>query len=168
LLKGLNKPPESLVGAAQNLWKAISGVKWLFEAKRLLRYQQTGGGIATVTEEIELNKVVELDVRARDIIGIKYEVEEKRGTSYSELFRQFSNIVSSIRLFEEKFGNYQKLIKTLESNYDRLDEFRRECEELTNVLKDHNVSPYNGTNFSSIGDFSQRRAGSAIKNTHLH
>jgi hypothetical protein len=156
LLKGLNKPPESLVGAAQNLWKSISGVKWLFEAKRLLRYQQIGGGLTTGTDEIELNKVVELDVRAREIIGIKYEVEEKRGTTYSELFRQFSNIVASIRQFEEKFGNYQKLIKTLESNYDRLDAFRRECEELTKVLKDHNVIPFHDINISSVGDLSQR------------
>ena len=99
---------------------------------------------------------MELDVRARDIIGIKYEVEEKRGTAYSDLFRQFSNIVDSIREFEEKFGNYQKLIKTLESNYDRLDDFRRECEELTKVLKDHKVTPFHATNISSIGDFSQR------------
>ena len=156
MLKGLNKPPESLVGAAQNLWKSISGVKWLFEAKRLLRYQQIGGGLVTGTDEIELNKVVELDVRSREIIGIKYEVEEKRGTTYSELFRQFSNIVASIRQFEEKFGNYQKLIKTLESNYDRLDDFRRECEELTKVLKDHNVTPYHDINISSVGDLSQR------------
>lgn len=144
MLKGLIKPPESLVGAAQNLWKSISGVKWLFEAKRLLRYQQTGGGLAAGTEEIELNKVVELDVRARDIIGIKYKAEEKRGTTYSELFRQFSNIVESIREFEEKFGNYQKLIKTLEGNYDRLDDFRRECENLTKVLKDHRVTSASG------------------------
>lgn len=37
LLKSLTKNSESLIGAAYNLWRSISGVKWLFEAKRLLR-----------------------------------------------------------------------------------------------------------------------------------
>ena len=75
MLKGLTKTPDHLVGAAQNLWKSISGVKWLFEAKRLLRIEEQ-----VTVEEIELQKVVELDVRAREIIGIKYEEEEKKET----------------------------------------------------------------------------------------
>jgi len=60
--------------------------------------------------------VVELDVRAREIIGIKYDEEEKKETQYSRLFKEFNRIVESIKLFEEKFGNYQKLVRTLENN----------------------------------------------------
>jgi hypothetical protein len=41
LLKTLTKSPDTLVGAAFNLWKSISGVKWLFEAKRLLAASQS-------------------------------------------------------------------------------------------------------------------------------
>lgn len=135
MLKGLTKTPDTLVGAAYNLWKSISGVKWLFEAKRLLKYQQPGAQV----EDIELKKVVELDVRAREILGINYETEQKRGTIYSDLFKAFANIVDCIRSFEEKFGSYQKLVKTLEANFDRLDDFKQECESLTQVLQEHKV-----------------------------
>jgi hypothetical protein len=36
LLKSLARPHICLEGAALNLWRAIAGVKWIFEAKRLL------------------------------------------------------------------------------------------------------------------------------------
>ncbi len=55
------------------------------------------------------------------------------------MFKELKKIVDSIRLFDEKFGNYQKLVRTLESNYERLEDFKNECEELTVVLKGHKV-----------------------------
>lgn len=64
LLKTLTKSSESLIGAAYNLWRSISGVKWLFEAKRLLRKDGD--------TNIELRKLIELDTRAKQL-GINYD-----------------------------------------------------------------------------------------------
>ena len=117
LLRTLTKPPDTLVSAASNLWKSISGVKWLFEAKRLLKFNNGPAHQQQfVNEDIELQKVVELDLRAKQFIGINYEAEIARATQYSRLFAEFQKLVSCIKLFDEKFGNYQKLIRTLESN----------------------------------------------------
>ena len=52
LLKSMTKPQEELVGAAYNLWRSLSGVKWFFEVKKLEEKKE---------EEIDLKKVVELD-----------------------------------------------------------------------------------------------------------
>lgn len=37
LLKAMIQSQDHLIAAAFNLWRSISGVKWLFEAKRLLK-----------------------------------------------------------------------------------------------------------------------------------
>ena len=109
----MTKSQEHLVGAAFNLWRSISGVKWLFEAKRLLKVQ---GLVVASSEEIELKKVIELDIRARELLVLNYDVEIQRNTAYSGLFTDFKRIVDCIRLFDERFGNYQKLLRTLEAN----------------------------------------------------
>jgi hypothetical protein len=67
-------------------------------------------------EEIELKKVVELDLRARELMEISYDKEIERGHMYSGLIADFKIIVDCIRQFDEKFGNYQKLVRTLETN----------------------------------------------------
>jgi len=83
------------------------------------------------TQEIELKFIVDLDVRATELLNIDYEEEVRKGTVYSSMFREFSKLVTCIKQFEEKFGNYHKLLKTLEDNIDRLEEFKKECENLT-------------------------------------
>ena len=119
-----------MVGAAQNIWRSIFGVKWLFDATRLLKYDLKTQSVAP-TQEIELKFIVDLDVRATELLNIDYEEEVRKGTVYSSMFREFSKLVTCIKQFEEKFGNYHKLLKTLEDNIDRLEEFKKECENLT-------------------------------------
>lgn len=74
LLKSLQKSHKSLEGAAINLWRSIAGVKWIFEAKRLLN-MHAGAKAPSQAEEIELKKVTELDIRAREDLDINYEAE---------------------------------------------------------------------------------------------
>ena len=51
LLKNAKK--DLLVGAAYNLWKSLSGVKWLFEVRRLM-----------TLKELQLSKIAVLDQEA--------------------------------------------------------------------------------------------------------
>jgi hypothetical protein len=86
LLKGLIKSHKTLEGAALNLWRSISGVKWIFEAKRLLHMNESQpkpGQISTSSDEIELKKVIELDTRAREELNFNYEREIEQGHMYS-------------------------------------------------------------------------------------
>lgn len=139
LLKNLTKSPDQLVGAAQNLWRSIFGVKWLFDATRLLKYDLKTQSMAP-SQEIELKIIVDLDVRASELLNLDYQEEVRKGSQYSPLFREFSKLVTCIKQFDEKFGNYHKLLKTLEANLDRLEEFKKDCENLTQVLNAHKVS----------------------------
>lgn len=34
-------------------------------------------------------------------------------------------------MFKKRFGSYHKLVQTLETNMDRLQDFQKECEDLT-------------------------------------
>jgi hypothetical protein len=83
--------------------------------------------------------IVDLDVRATELLNLEYDTEIRKGSAYSPLFREFARLVKCIKQFDEKFGNYHKLLKTLESNMNRLSDFKRECEELTRVLREHKV-----------------------------
>lgn len=71
-------------------------------------------------EEIELEKVIELDNRARDDLEIKYDEEIGKGHMHSQLLKEFKLIVDCIEMFKKRFGSYQKLVQTLENNLDRL------------------------------------------------
>ena len=82
-----------------------------------------------MTTEIDLNHVIDLDKRAASL-GISYE----QGSIYEKEFQEFKRVVEGIREWEEKFGNYGKVIRTLEENQDRLEALREECERLTGVL----------------------------------
>ena len=87
-------------------------------------------------------------MRASELLNLDYQEEVRKGSSYSPLFREFSKLVTCIKQFDEKFGNYHKLLKTLETNLDRLEEFKRECENLTQVLNAHKVSVCLNHNFT--------------------
>lgn len=56
LLKSQQKPSDQLVGAAYNLWRSLSGVRWLFELKKLIHINNSAE-----KDEIDLNKVIDLD-----------------------------------------------------------------------------------------------------------
>ena len=90
--------------------------------------------------DVEIKMIVDLDVRATELLALDYDTEVRKGSAYSNLFREFTKLVRCIKQFDEKFGNYHKLLKTLEANLDRLSEFKGECEHLTQVLREHKVS----------------------------
>lgn len=49
-------PAEQLVGAAANLWKSLSGVKWLSDLRKLIKSSETSN--------IDIEKVKDLHDRA--------------------------------------------------------------------------------------------------------
>jgi hypothetical protein len=71
-------------------------VKWLFDATRLLKYDLKTQSVAP-TQEIELKIIVDLDVRASELLNLDYQEEVRKGSSYSPLFREFSKLVTCIK-----------------------------------------------------------------------
>jgi hypothetical protein len=60
-----------------------------------------------------LKKVLDLNRRASELM-IDYDAEINRQNIYSKYFFDYKRVVDSIKEFEEKFGDRQKLILTLE------------------------------------------------------
>ena len=71
-------------------------MKWLFDATRLLKYDLKTQSVAP-TQEIELKIIVDLDVRASELLNLDYQEEVRKGSSYSPLFREFSKLVTCIK-----------------------------------------------------------------------
>lgn len=92
-MKSLTKPPEQLVGAAYNLWRSLSGVKWLFDLRRLIPAQVEE---KKEHEEIELKKVVELNETAKEL-DIDYDKELQRPDNpYQYYFFEFKRVNEGI------------------------------------------------------------------------
>jgi hypothetical protein len=49
------------------------------------------------TQEIELKFIVDLDVRATELLNIDYEEEVRKSTVYSSMFREISKLVTCIK-----------------------------------------------------------------------
>jgi len=49
------------------------------------------------SQEIELKIIVDLDVRASELLNLDYQEEVRKGTQYSPLFREFSKLVTCIK-----------------------------------------------------------------------
>lgn len=71
-------------------------MKWLFDATRLLKYDLKTQSMAP-TQEIELKIIVDLDVRASELLNLDYQEEVRKGSQYSPLFREFSKLVTCIK-----------------------------------------------------------------------
>jgi hypothetical protein len=49
------------------------------------------------SQEIELKIIVDLDVRASELLNLDYQEEVRKGSQYSTLFREFSKLVTCIK-----------------------------------------------------------------------
>ncbi len=98
------------MGAALNLWRAVNGVKWLFDLRRLIGRVEG--------QEMELNKILDLHRRATDL-HINYDEEIEKDNIYSKRLSDFKKIVNNIMGFETQFSDHAKLIKTIEQVWEK-------------------------------------------------
>ena len=100
-----------MVGAAYNLWRSINGVKWSIEMRRLV-------GKGSQTKEKELKAVLELHHKAEEL-KINYDDEIKKELFMTDIILEFKTLVDSIKDFDNQFGNRERLVKTLESVWEK-------------------------------------------------